>query len=217
MSAIAGGISTQGTGWFSATLEAWTYASATTITVPTDATTRYDVGDRIRLKQGAGYLYFVVVAVTATLLTITGGSDYILANAAITNQDYSPCVQPLGFPAAFNYTVTPTGFSVNPVGILGRFSVHGRTVSLSIRMPAAGTSNATTMTVSLPITAATLANQAWGNLWWTAADNSAGLTNGGRVTIQSAGTVATADKDAAGAAWTASGTKSVSFEIWYDI
>ena len=38
------------TGWTSVA-DSWTYASATTITVPTDATTKYQAGDKIKLTQ----------------------------------------------------------------------------------------------------------------------------------------------------------------------
>ena len=61
-------------GWMPAE-ETWTYASATTITVPSGAASKYSKGDKIRLKQGAGYKYFYVVGIADTVLTVTGGSD----------------------------------------------------------------------------------------------------------------------------------------------
>ncbi|MDD5016326.1 MAG: hypothetical protein PHW73_14755, partial [Atribacterota bacterium] len=69
--------------------ETWEYASATTITVPTNATLKYQKGDKIRLKQGGDYKYFYVVGVAATVLTVTGGDDYTVAEAAITDNYYS--------------------------------------------------------------------------------------------------------------------------------
>ena len=87
-------------GWTPAR-ETWTYASAVSITVPSNATLKYQAGDKIRLKQGAGYKYYFVVAVGATSLTVLGGSDYTVANAAITDNDYSRSEDPFGYPAAF--------------------------------------------------------------------------------------------------------------------
>ena len=89
-------------GWIPATGVAWTYASATTISVPSGAASIYSVGDKIRIKQGAGYKYYYVVVVADTLLTVTGGSDFTVANAAITDNYYSKATSPVGFPATFN-------------------------------------------------------------------------------------------------------------------
>lgn len=115
-------------GWISAN-ETWTYASATTITVPSDATTRYSKGDKIRLKQNGPYRYFYVVAVSATTLTLTGGSDYSVANYGITDNYYSKAASPLGFPKYFNYTPTWTSSGTAPsIGngsISGKFSIEG--------------------------------------------------------------------------------------------
>jgi hypothetical protein len=41
-------------------------------------------GDKIKLTQTT-VKYFYIVGVANTLLTVTGGSDYTVANAAITN------------------------------------------------------------------------------------------------------------------------------------
>ena len=50
------------------------------------------------LTQGASTLYFYVIAVADTLLTITGGTDFTLANSAITGNYFSKTVSPVGFP-----------------------------------------------------------------------------------------------------------------------
>ena len=100
-------------GWISVS-ETWTYASATTITVPSGATAIYAKGDKIRLKQGGGYKYFYVVGVTDTVLTVTGGSDYTVANSTITDNYYSHASSPIGFPNYFNYTPEWTATTTNP-------------------------------------------------------------------------------------------------------
>jgi len=93
------------TGWIPAN-GTWTYASATTITVPNGAAGKYQKGDKIRLKQGGAYKYYYIITVADTLLTVTGGIDYTVANAAITDNCYSHIENPLGFPDWFNWTPT---------------------------------------------------------------------------------------------------------------
>jgi hypothetical protein len=111
--------------------DSWTYASATTITVPAGALNKYSVGDKIKLTQTT-VKYFYVEVVGDTLLTINGGTDYTLANAAITAKSYSKAATPLGFPAYFNYTPVWTS-SGTPVAlgngtITGAFYMVGRQV-----------------------------------------------------------------------------------------
>jgi len=88
-------------GWITAN-ETWTYASADaptyTITVPTDATTKYSAGMRIKLTHGGSVKYFIITKVEATVLTLYGGTDYTLADTAITLPYYSMVKAPLGFP-----------------------------------------------------------------------------------------------------------------------
>jgi len=112
--------------------EAWTYLSATTITVPTNATTKYQTGDKIKLTQSATVKYFYIVGVTATVLTITGGSDYTFTNVAISANYYSKSQNPQGFPDWFNYTLTtsvPTGTYTGVTVYGARFNIKARTVS----------------------------------------------------------------------------------------
>lgn len=100
-------------GWYSVS-DAWVYASADSptfvITVPTDATTTYTPGMRVRLTQTT-VKYFLVTAVTATTLTVYGGTDYTLANAAISAISVSGSTAPFGFPldpAKWSVTLTDT-------------------------------------------------------------------------------------------------------------
>lgn len=73
------------------------------ISVNADVTALIGVGDRIKLTQTTTK-YFGVQAVGsysggATLITVFGGTDYTLANAAITNPFYSHAKTPFGWPA----------------------------------------------------------------------------------------------------------------------
>lgn len=92
-------------GW-TATGESWTYASWTsgtrigTITVPTDATTKYKAGDRIKITQTTGGTkYGIIVKVTSTVLTVFFPSGTTFNNEAITSPTYALAgVNPFGFP-----------------------------------------------------------------------------------------------------------------------
>lgn len=214
--AISSGNLASWDGWQTAN-EAWTYASATTITVPSDATTKYAIGDRIKLTQSATVKYFYVVGVASTVLTITGGSDYTFTNNAITSNYYSHSASPLNFPQWFNFTTTPTGFSANPTYI-SRFNITARMCTVAFRTLSAGTSNATTFTVSVPVTTATITNMFWGTNFWNSTDNSVNTANPGRAYIGSNSTTITVGKaNNADNNWTASGTKEASFVLSYEI
>lgn len=140
--------------------EEWAYASASTITVPTGAASRFQVGDRIKLTQTT-VKYFYIVGVADTLLTVNGGTDYTVANAAITNIAYSRFERPFGFPGFFNYAPTCVGFSAQPTDSGYIFHVSGRECVLSVSQLTNGTSNHVDFTIPLPITAASNANTVW--------------------------------------------------------
>lgn len=126
--------------------DTWTYASSTTITVPSGAASLYSVGDRIKLTQTSAK-YFYIVAVADTLLTVTGGSDYTVANATITSPFVSHVENPVGFPHWFAYTPTgPTNTTLT-----GRFTLHGRTCTAVIRGAVTGAVDWTNKP-TLPIT-----------------------------------------------------------------
>jgi len=91
-------------GWV-ATGESWTYASWSsttrigTITVPTDATTKYYAGMRIKITQSTGGTkYGIIHLVASTLLTVFFPTGTTLNNEAITSPQYSIADTPLGFP-----------------------------------------------------------------------------------------------------------------------
>jgi hypothetical protein len=198
-------------GWLE-TGETWEYASENTITVPTDATAKYQKGDKIRLKQGGDYKYFYVVGVAATVLTVTGGDDYTVAEAAITDNYYSKSENPQGFPHWFSYTPSLVGFSSDPT-IHARFCIRSVAVSLRLRLMN-GTSNATGLTASLPVTAKTISGIEWTQETRVKDNNT--FTNG-FVAIGSGGSVATFYKTVAGGAFTASGSKSGECSLVYEI
>lgn len=107
------------TGWVAAG-ETWTYASASspeyTFTISGDKTAKYFAGMKIQYVQSATTKYALITKVAfsigTTTVTIYGGTDYTLANAAITSPFYSIGRAPAGFPLdAAKWTVTVTDTS----------------------------------------------------------------------------------------------------------
>lgn len=102
-------------GWIEV-FETWTYASADaptfTFTVVGDKSTKYYPGMRIKLTQTT-VKYFIITKVVYsspnTTITVYGGTDYTLANAAIIYPYYSSAKAPAGFPLdPAKWTVTVT-------------------------------------------------------------------------------------------------------------
>jgi hypothetical protein len=86
--------------------------------------------------------------ITASLWTINGGSDYTVANTAITDVSWSISNNPTGFPAWINYAFNPDGFA-SFTSKSGRFRIDGKSVKLAFGC--LGTSNATGFAVPLPV------------------------------------------------------------------
>lgn len=143
-------------GWTTAS-GTWTYASASTITVPSGAASIYQRGDKIKFTQTT-VKYAVIVTVADTLLTIAVNNDYTVANAAITSPAYSHVSNPLGFPASFNYTPTYT-FTAGaaPSGAVSNanaeYTVNGGILTVrSSKIYAVAGTTVTRCDISLPFT-----------------------------------------------------------------
>jgi hypothetical protein len=88
-------------GWTSIT-ETLTYSSADAptfvISTSADTTSYLSVGMKIKLTQTT-VKYFIITAITSTTITVYGGTDYTLTNAAISEVFYSVHRSPYGFPS----------------------------------------------------------------------------------------------------------------------
>lgn len=125
-------------GWREAN-ETWTYASATTVTVSSDVTGKYGIGDKVKLTQTTvKYFYITAISYSSpnTTITLTAGTSYTVANAAITLPYYSKTETPQGFPHFFAYTPTwsTTGNqpSIGNGSISGKFTFSGELVTITI-------------------------------------------------------------------------------------
>lgn len=126
-------------GWIQVT-DTWTYASATTITVPSDATTKYSVGDKLKMTN-SGTKYFYIVGVSATVLTVTGGTDYTVANSTILNPCYSKATSPVGFPQVFAFTPSWTNLTAGNGTNTGAFYMIGRRIFARTKFTLGSTSS----------------------------------------------------------------------------
>lgn len=130
----------------------WTYASASTFTVPAADAALMSVGTKIWITQTTSK-WFYVTGISGTTITVTAGSDYTVANAAITAPYFSNATTPVGFPDEFNWTPTWTNVSggTNNYAI---FSMIGKHVTFRIKYTLAGAGVSGAATFSLPVTAA---------------------------------------------------------------
>lgn len=94
------------------------------ITVPSNATLKYQRGNRYRLTQSTGGTkYGIIVAITTTQLTVHFPSGVTLNNETITNPYYSPLDSPIGFPKEkslwmLSFEATATTAQNSPTGTL---------------------------------------------------------------------------------------------------
>lgn len=136
--------------------ETWTYASASTFTVPGDQTAKYTAGTRLKFTQTT-VKYAVVVSSSYgapnTTVTIAVNTDFTIANAAITANYYSYAANPQGYPGYFNYTPTYTAFTLgNGTLSYAIFSLIGKTVHFRTRVILGTTSSVSgEIGLSLPL------------------------------------------------------------------
>ena len=140
---IANGVTGESviSGWMA--LGACTYVSADSPTfvmnMAGDATSYLSLGNRIKLTQTT-VKYFVVTAIGAyvagvTPITLYGGTDYTLANTAITLPYFSLHKAPFGFPlnpTKWNIEIISTTFDKQPSAVNGTFY---NLASLQINVP----------------------------------------------------------------------------------
>lgn len=188
--------------------ETFTYASASTITVASDATTRFQKGDKLRFKQGAGYKYYVVTAVAATVLTVLVNTDYTVANAAISDVWVSRAARPFGFPSGFAInTFATTGWGT-PTYNTGRIELQAGIGHFEFDV--SGTSNSTSTVFTMPVASRNAVRRLIRS-----------TDNGGTPVVASMDMTAssaslTLYSTLSSATWTASGTKRVEGSIDFE-
>lgn len=204
-----------GDGWY-ASADSWTYASASTFTVSGDVTAIYTRGTRLKFTQTT-VKYAVVVASShaagTTTVTIAVNSNYTIANAAISDNYYSYAQNPRGYPTWFTFDPAATGFTGSVTYTIARYKIDGAAVTVIVLL--SGTSNATTLTFTLPV--ATSANSTNETAVVAVTDNGSSQTSPGRILLGTSSSTATVGKAMnASGGFTGSGTKGVNAQFVYE-
>lgn len=142
----------------------WVFSTANVFTIAgVDARPYLKKGDRISYNDGA-VDYGIITSVTFstdTTVVLAANDDYAIANATLTARKYSYADSPQGWPSRFNFTPTFTGYSAAPTSLAYQYSVNQGMCTIHCRDGANGTSSTTTVTMSVPIAAATITNGVW--------------------------------------------------------
>ena len=156
------------TGWISLAVTL-TYSSADSpvfvANTSIDLTSYVSVGDRVRLTQTTTK-YFIVVAISSTTITLYGGTDYSLVNAAISSVAFSGQSRPIGFPydadkwsvkvtdtadTSINNPVTNTWYNINTFKIdipIGKWFVSYECVAQTVDASGQWGSNQATLSTA---------------------------------------------------------------------
>lgn len=120
----------------------WTYLSPSAFAytsgvvlraIDTNDTQYFNIGTKVRVKQGGAYAYFYVINVNNGYITLTAGDDYELIDTALEQIGVSELPNPSGHPSVFNYTGTITSqssaFTVSDAGTYtGSFYIIGENI-----------------------------------------------------------------------------------------
>lgn len=118
--------------------EPLSYLSANVIVVDdaeVDLTSIFALGNKIRYKQGGDYQFAYVTAVTTNTITINTGTDYLLANATITDFYKGIVDVPSGHPVVLSFNPNFDAVGANytpgtPAGLSYKFSMSGPEVTI---------------------------------------------------------------------------------------
>jgi len=141
--------------------------------------------------------------------TVDGGIAFDGGNDDIAVGDGSN-TQKIRVGAWSAWTPTYTGFTGAVTTALGRYCVMGKMVS--VVLDANGTSNATTMTFTLPVASKSAVTR----ILCAVGDNGAVGADPGRIDLGAASTTATVSLNLAGAAFTNSGNKAIYASFTYE-
>lgn len=206
-------------GWVDVSGSSWTYVSASSFRISGDVTSIFRKGLFIKWTQTTvkyGVVESSSYSSPNTTVNIIVNSDYTIANATISGQSISFVNNPEGWPGWFNYTPTFSGFSANPTGTISRYYPEVGKMTVEHREALAGTSNATSFSVSAPVACVSITNGAWQTPGMGTDNGTIGATPA-LVQIASASpTTIACYKDWAATAWTSSGSKRIIFMLQYE-
>jgi len=205
-------------GWVA--VDDWVYVSAFVFTVPGDQTNTYVTSLRLGwtgdvvptpLKR-----YGIVLSSSyniGTNLTTVNMIPGDFSGISSTNNDFDRRISlaecPPEFRYWFGYIPTITGYSALPADTVYRFCVSGRKMTVVIREGADGTSNATTLTMTAPVTSANITNAAWGAPARVTNNSTPSTTFGVGLITANSNIITFSTNALTATAWTASGGKRI--------
>lgn len=148
--------------WMPLTESLYSYTSSSRIAVSDlDASTTFQVGDKMRFKQtgATSYQYCYITGKAAAYVNVRGGTSFSLTNLAFTEIAISRASSPVGFPIPMYYTPTITAES--PLTIVTTnladycrtgFTMIGKNIILTISISQeVGGSAGTNIILTLPV------------------------------------------------------------------
>lgn len=119
------------------------YISSTVIELSGDVLAYFSISTKIKFIQSGITKYFYVrglaLSGSNTRLTLTGGSDYTVANATITGFAFSNISSPSSFPFWFNYAMAWTSYqspqpAIGNGTISAKFNIDQRIITIEAYM-----------------------------------------------------------------------------------
>lgn len=157
-----------------------------------------------------------VILIGRFAATLSAAAGHVWTVPSFTNKNLIQ--YPIYHTRQLTFALAPTGYSAVPTDTAYRYQIDRDMCNLYLREATNGTSNATSLTGTAPITAATVTNMAWGG-FGTGVDNGANLTTTVRAAIASAGTTITFNPNgSATGAWTnVNGKRLATVQLTYGI
>lgn len=149
----------------------------------------------------------------------SSGGAFTVAQLAVSDLSTATYGSGTTIPLSTNWTTwSPgfTGFSANPT-VVARYTLIGKTCFLAVETTVQGTSNTTSFTITnLPFTSANQGMGYWGNAA-IALDNGAKTSATLQIDANTSVIVVAKGANTGSGTWTASGNKSATFQIHYEI
>lgn len=175
----------------------WTRTGNHTFTVSGDVTTTYRKGTKVRYKDGGSYEYGMIASsvygAPNTTVTLITNSDYAMAAATITDTYLSYAETPEGFPAYFNYTTTPTNFTVGNGVLVTRWTAALGRMHIHLEFVLGSTSSVgSTPSFSLPVASSGYSSQFFTSVGVGMYFDNAGASYAGQIALNGSGDVSSA-------------------------
>lgn len=145
--------------------------------------------------------------------TLSAGAAYTWSVPTFTGANLIH--EPIYETRILTYNPTLTGFSADPTDPYEVYQIIRDRVRMITRYATNGTSNATSYTATLPITAKTVTSGQWVS-FHTFTDNGSLSTSGGRAQVASAASTVTFNTNFGGGTWTGSAGKRIVMMDWLE-